>query len=609
MIQWTTKMISKVTAGKMISVALKSTATRYELLNGTLPNGVSLSSSGLLSGKTAPTAHEVDYPFTVRAFLGDAFSDRYFVLSVGPSKPLEFTRGGFLASVKDSEYVSLKIPISNPSNQRVSLQLVSGKLPPGLFIDGLKISGYPEKPFNELTKTFEKQNYIFTLAADTDTARVTMKFSIEVGESLVRLPVIANINRISNSGFLPFELQTPYLGDFASGDLISFKVIGVDFDNQPIEYVVTKNTMGLSVDPETGWITGRVTTTENTIRQHTISVYVRRKFLPSQRSKDFTLVFTVNNNVPVAIEWPASRDIELSVNQPSTLSIAAQSKLDLKYSIKSGSLPPQLTMNEFGQILGKTSFNRTNPDETYVFEVLAQSRLFPWIQSTTSFTIQIINQTTPINDVYFDLLLTKTERRIVNQIRTDSVINNNLFRTLDPNFNQILRRVDFLRNVNAASFEKFQNALGSCSSFNLVLGELKIAYTSNYEVVYYDVTSSNLAHTDLKNKIALDIGVNPNSFLLPEWMRVQQPDSTVIGDRPSIIVAIVKPGQGSNVFEYFKRTYDNLMRSLAIGVDRVCVDSSTSFDYNSRVSVPYWTTTPSKVYQNNTKDFVVYLKS
>ena len=95
---WTT------TAGKLASIdeqsafslqleanTSDSTAIVYSLIAGSLPSGMSLTSTGLLTGTPAEVAKRTLYTFVVRATAGSAITDRSFTLDVSGADDPSFT--------------------------------------------------------------------------------------------------------------------------------------------------------------------------------------------------------------------------------------------------------------------------------------------------------------------------------------------------------------------------------------------------------------------------------------------------------------------------------------------------------------------------------------
>lgn len=143
-------------------------ATSYESISGTLPDGLSLSASGVLSGNiSALIKEDTVYRFVVRAKNLSQISDRTFSLSVaGPAGPVWITAPGFLQvgstgqyyiineEFVDFQFSAISSNASIPDGQKIRYYLEdftdnprantpNGVLPPGLELteDG-KLIGY-----------------------------------------------------------------------------------------------------------------------------------------------------------------------------------------------------------------------------------------------------------------------------------------------------------------------------------------------------------------------------------------------------------------------------------------------------------------------------------
>jgi hypothetical protein len=119
------------------SAVLPATSVTYVLLSGTLPTGLSISTSGLISGTPTLVTSDVTNTFTIRAT--DNLSnlrDRTFSITVsGSAIPRFTTPAGNILNTLDSLWIELPIEYSNPdSTNQVVIELQEGILPPGLEI-------------------------------------------------------------------------------------------------------------------------------------------------------------------------------------------------------------------------------------------------------------------------------------------------------------------------------------------------------------------------------------------------------------------------------------------------------------------------------------------
>lgn len=156
------------------SAVAPATTVTYSLLAGVLPNNISLSTSGLLSGTPELITQDTVSAFTVRTTdnLGN-ISDRTFTMSItGSAIPNFITPQGSLISVQDSIWTQLYVNYSNPDiNNVVVVEVQNGTLPPGLELapSGL-IQGYAEPPIVNVAlpaivtvsiSTLSTTNYIY----------------------------------------------------------------------------------------------------------------------------------------------------------------------------------------------------------------------------------------------------------------------------------------------------------------------------------------------------------------------------------------------------------------------------------------------------------------
>lgn len=131
------------------SAVLPAVTITYQIISGNLPDGVTITSDGFISGIPGLVTSNSTYTFVVRAT--DNFqniADRTFNLIVsGVASPEFTTPAGTIIEEWDSTWIQYPIQYSNPSNADVAIRVIQGELPPGLEINefGL-IRGYAEPP-------------------------------------------------------------------------------------------------------------------------------------------------------------------------------------------------------------------------------------------------------------------------------------------------------------------------------------------------------------------------------------------------------------------------------------------------------------------------------
>ena len=129
---------------------LPSTSVTYKLISGNLPDGIVISSSGLIFGVTPNILVNTSYTFVVRVTdNNNNLRDRTFsILISGIDSPTFTTEAGTLFVTNDSVWIEYQVEYSVPvPDSDVLVSLVQGQLPNGLEINeyGL-IRGYPEPP-------------------------------------------------------------------------------------------------------------------------------------------------------------------------------------------------------------------------------------------------------------------------------------------------------------------------------------------------------------------------------------------------------------------------------------------------------------------------------
>jgi hypothetical protein len=158
----TIAMVNQLSA----SAVSPATTITYTLLSGTLPPGISISSSGLISGTPTLVTADTTTTFTIRATDNDSnLRDRTFSITVSGVAIPEFTTpAGSILNTLDSVWIELPIAYSNPDNTNaVVIELQEGVLPPGLEInsEGL-IRGYANPPTVNITLTQVQTNATIT---------------------------------------------------------------------------------------------------------------------------------------------------------------------------------------------------------------------------------------------------------------------------------------------------------------------------------------------------------------------------------------------------------------------------------------------------------------
>lgn len=644
------------------SAVLPATSITYALISGTLPNGLTINSNGLISGTPTIVTSNTTSAFTIRVTdnLGN-IRDRTFLMTItGSAIPQFITSNGSILTTQDSLWIELPIAYSNPkTNNPVIVQVKEGALPPGLEIDILGvIRGYPNPPVVTITQplvsatatqTFSTNNaitvssttgfsvgrpvtfagttfgglttgttyyvktilnsttftitatqngptyvlgngtglmtvslppvstgnptirtYTFTLELSSPLGNDLGNFSITVVNQNVpvaqggpgkpnnsRLPVLYNTrpptyNINDTDPYYGYYILPPvapsqfaFMGNFQSGEYFSFKMIGHDFDGNPIKYVYSNLPTGLTGDVNTGWITGTPSLNSTGLSNYNFSVGVYKSEAPQYASPFYNFSFNLQKNITGNIVWTTDSDLGQILNgNISTLFVRATSDVDLNYRLTTGSLPPNLSIASNGEIIGRVADQPTDTylqqgdTSSYTFTVQAYSTVYPTIVSSKTFTVNVLQEfSQPTDTLYIKAAPTIDDRRILRELLGSETIipTDALYRPNDQYFGKANSVIyEHAYGIYASDIQQYLAAVTINHYWrNITLGEIKTAVARNsageiiYEVVYSEVIDNlvNPKGVSINKSIywprPIDLGLGPwytsNTEIFTSW--------------------------------------------------------------------------------------------
>lgn len=152
--QWTTpagilgEIEERVSYSKTLSATDADGGTlTFSVHAGSLPTGLSLSTSGIISGITNEVAERTEKTFVVRVSNNEKIADRTFTLFVeGADFPTWTTIAGTLDVVYDGSYINIQLEATDSDtgdSTALTYSIVSGGLPGGTTLDTVsgRISG------------------------------------------------------------------------------------------------------------------------------------------------------------------------------------------------------------------------------------------------------------------------------------------------------------------------------------------------------------------------------------------------------------------------------------------------------------------------------------
>lgn len=261
---------------------LPAVSVTYQIISGTLPNGMSLTEDGLIFGTPDAVNQDVESEFVIRVTDNyGSIRDRTFTITIsGAAVPTFVTPQGNILSVLDSIWVEKQIQYNNPiTTNPIRIRIVQGALPPGLELNSYGIiRGYPQPPVYELNLPL-------------------------ITTSIVQITDNV-LTALSTSGFRngrPIIFSGTTIGDIALGQVYFVKRI---ISNTEFTITTTVNGPELLLDDGTGFIDAELPIT--TINQPTKKTYSFTTIIESpigSNLEDYNIVVT-NQNMPTAQGGP-----------------------------------------------------------------------------------------------------------------------------------------------------------------------------------------------------------------------------------------------------------------------------------------------------------------
>ncbi len=635
---WTT------TAGKLTTFNEDSTssfqldatnATTYSVIAGSLPKGISLTSTGLITGTPAQVAKRTLYTFVVRAADGDTVTDRTFSIDIeGQDAPVFTTASGQLQLddstrvglywVLDGEHVNFQFQATDIDTRlggEIKFEIISGILPPGLTLqkDGL-LSGtcqltddYFEDSTRQIAMTFP-----ITVRVSDSTSVTTQENSIYVYSAAywnVNNPNIT-VDMTEINGFpitmdhtsqrRPVFTTDRELGTFRHDNQIVIKIDVDDADSTGNDLVYTRQDgtlpPGLSVDPNSGEVFGYLPRQGEVEKDYFFTIRATRTMPTGQlvfSDKNFTMTVLGEINIGVSFTTPTNVGT-LTADIPSTLSIEAvadEPNRVLSYSVTGGALPTGVTLSPLGNLVGTIDpSDFTDSTRTFTFTVTVSDQ-YQESAATKTFTLTINIPYTTIE--YGNMMGHATsfiDQNIFYNIAQDPNINSpeEIYRPEDSNFGMKLRpEMLMMAGIEANTLTTFQNQMElNHSPITLWFGDIKTAVAKQdgtvlYEVVYIEMidpfvnndgvetgatTIRPNAVQNMRNRIRA-LGNGEWTFL-PLWMKTEQagqPGS--LGYIKAVPILYCKPGTSAKL----KKRIEDLnlnFKNIDFIIDRYTVSKS-----------------------------------
>jgi hypothetical protein len=383
-------------------VATSDSTVYYRVIAGSLPPGVQINETGVLSGNPSAVSTVQGVPldvvgdttsqFAVRAYTKrvvngvtviDKLADRTFSLTIAGISTVSWTTpAGTIGTYFDGvQITNLTVSYTDPDIYATNIvTVIAGALPTGLTVSTAGvISGYIT-PNADATLT--SVTYSFTLRVSNGVSSDTRTFSILV---YARSTMTAdNTHVTADNTFItadtapvqPPIITTPVgsIGSTRSDNFYAFEFTGLDFAGNAFEFIATTALPpGLTLDPISGWMYGYVPFEGILSNEYSFNLVVREVDNPTNYSEPYTFSLTINGPVNADVVWVTPTDEVERARVPSSLGFIDNgdtstfyveavnvSGISLQYQLLSGSnsrLPQGLQLLTSGHIAGRVSFD------------------------------------------------------------------------------------------------------------------------------------------------------------------------------------------------------------------------------------------------------------
>jgi len=446
------------------------------------------------------------------------------------------------------------------------------------------------------------------------------------------------------------------IGTIRNDNFFAVQFVGLDLDGDPVEYELgydigdSTTIPGLTLDPGTGWLYGYIPALGLTENTYNFYIKVYKKDNPTVISNEYNYSLTIVGAIDTDVTWLTDSNLGNIVNgATSTLYVQATNLADipLEYQLESGSnssLPQGLQLLPSGEIAGRVSFDtfaldlgtttfdvtlndlaitgedtETTFDMTHTFTVNAYS-VNGLVSVFKTFTITVVREyNEPYENLYIQAMPPQSDRDFI-----DSLLQNQdifqpdlLYRPADPNFGRATNVIyDHAFGLTASTIEEYYSSLYENHYWkNLTLGEIRVAQAldSNDNVIYevvYSAIQDNLLNNQgdsVSKEVTLPYPINeadstevsvvyPNSLInmrdqvidtvgqvgsiLPLWMTSKQVNGRILGFTPAWVLAYTKPGRGEQIAYYVRTKFGERLNLIDFEVDRYELDRLLSKNWD-----------------------------
>ena len=468
----------------------------WKLIAGNLPAGVTLSTSGLLSGFLEPQPTETgDSGFDVNSF--DIGSLDFSVVS--RSVTYKFTvqvadAGGLTSSKEYTMFVASKNTLQAD------------------------------------TTLYTADNFAPTVDSSLIGSKITSDSSNKRTPYMVTKP--ADFGEILHDNYYNFQFvgidpdKDPILYSITTGDGLGYDADGSNFDMAGLDRGDLELPPGMTLDTTSGWLTGYIPVQTATTKDYKFGIQVYKQAHTEFISELTFFTLTIIGNVAGVVTWPTADLGNLDTGSVSELDVSAtiSNNKSVTYELKTGkdnNLPQGLRLEQNGLITGRVSFEsfmsdtgtttfdkddtlikETTFERQYKFTVRVYSSDLT-IDTFQEFTVTLAPSSfKPYEALYIKALPVIEQRDIYESLvnNSDDVAPDDVYRLGDVNFGiQKDLRALISSGLNPVPTTDYVEAMAyNHHNSTLRFGDIKVAHayeadgkTVKYDVVYVDLIDNS----------------------------------------------------------------------------------------------------------------------
>jgi len=576
---WTTTAGKIASINEQVAYSLQleantsdSTAIVYSVIAGSLPAGMQVTSTGLLTGTPAEVAKRTLYTFVVRATAGTTITDRTFSIDVKGADAPSFTTISGQLQMEDSTRVGLYWIIDGSeltvqieatdtdtaAGQTLVYEIVSGTLPPGITMNkkGL-VSGVVEltddQRFGERggfdASNEHYDNVVYDKTVSSKSISKNFEFTVRVSDGTSFLDQVnsifvysADFWRVSNTSVTidasqidgspltmdysgnrrPVFRTGSDLGTFRHDNYFVTKIDVEDFDSLQgdLAYTIQSGALpsGVVIDASSGELYGTLARQTAVEKTYTFTIRATRTVSTGVTvfsDQEFTMKVIGQIDIGIAFSTPTVVGT-LTADIPSTLSIVAVAENTdrvLSYTVSAGSLPPGITLSEQGNLIGTIDPSAiTDSTRSYSFTVSVSDQ-YQAVGHSNPFTVNVdVPHTLTEYGNMTGHATSFIDQNIFYNVAQDPSINSQeyIYRGEDKNFGMKSKpEMLMMSGLKAQTLTAFQNQMTqNHAPKQLYFGDVKTAVAKENGTVKYEVV-----YIEVKDNLVNNQGVAVSSSI------------------------------------------------------------------------------------------------